>query len=330
MKSTIAQSFIFLLSMLVIFSCDKKQEMPYYGVSIKAPKSLDTGQDDLGAEVLEVLAMSNSFSFLMLNRLFDEDNIESRSFSSLVLIDYLSKYDTNLFKACFPDNKAFESFEPYSESIETIFDYIRSNDSSINLSYYSDSIIYSEIRMELSFPIFDESVHNAEHRAVETPEGDICNIEYFTFKKNMGVYKADGFDAYELPIGNKSYSLLLIEPKKDILDYIKTFTEKDYMKIIENMDYNINTLSFPDISQDVVYKITPRADPLETSITYNIESNLRILRPTLAEIEARGLRTKPGIETKTEEECIERPFIYMLISKASNGVLYTGLYSYSQ
>ncbi len=334
MKSIIFQFLIALIISSIFIGCGKKSENLEYGVSIKAPKLNNSDSLSLSKESLNVLRISNNMNFILKNSLIQNiDDTLNYSFSSLGFIDNISSLEKS-----FTDNFLFkyeiDNLEDFNSEINNIKGFISNKDSLIILESQvieSQNNKKTEIKQGIAFPIFDENILRPKQKKFTSIRNEILRKEFFIFKKSLEIYNSQDLSAIEVPIGNNNYSLLFIQPKNiDIIEYTKKFNEEEYLLIINNLKKEIISFSFPDISHN--YKLDlPLPNLINDSLSpikITLNSSLKIIKPTRAEIKNRisSIENNLPTSTKTEIYNFNSPFLYIIRSKNSNGILYFGLF----
>lgn len=334
MKSIIFQFLIALIISSIFIGCGKKSENLEYGVSIKAPKLNNSDSLSLSKESLNVLRISNNMNFILKNSRFNnhKDTINF-SFSSLGFIDNISSLEKS-----FTDNFLFkyeiDNLEDFYSQTDKIKGFISNMDSLIileSLIIESQNKINTEISQNISFPIYEENILKPKQKKFTSIRNEILRKEFFSLKTSMDIWNTQELTAIEIPIGNNNYSLLFVQPKNiDIIEYAKKFSEEDYLLIINNLKKEIISFSFPDISHEYKYELKlpnlSNDSILSSKITLN--SSLNIVKPTRAEIKSQALSIENNLPktTKTEIYNFNSPFLYIIRSRNSNGILYFGLF----
>lgn len=319
MKPIIFQFLIFLFISNLFIGCGKKSKNIEFGVSIKAPKLNNSDSLSLSIESLNVLRISNNMNFILKNSLIQREDTSNFSFSSLGFIDKINSFDKG-FVDSFLLKYEIDNLEDFNSGIINIKDFISNMDSLIRLDSQA-----------IKFPIFDENILKPKQKTFTTIRNKNLKKEFFSLKKTLEVYNNQELTAIEIPIGNNNYSIIFIQPKNiNIIQYVKKFNEEDYLVIINNLKNEIISFSFPNISHSYELKF-PLPNLSQDSLFSNkisLNSSLNIIKPTRAEINSRisSIENNLSISTKTEIYNFNSPFLYIIRSKNSNGILYFGLF----
>lgn len=334
MKSIIFQFLIVLIISSFFIGCGKKSENLDYGVSIKAPKLNNSDSLSLSKESLNVLRISNNMNFILKNSRFNnhKDTINF-SFSSLGFINNINSLEKS-FSDNFLLKYEINNYEDFYSQIDKIKDFISNMDSLIileSLIIESQNKINTEISQSISFPIYEENILKPKQKKFTSIRNEILRKEFFSLKTSMDIWNTQELTAIEIPIGNNNYSLLFVQPKNiDIIEYAKKFSEEDYLLIINNLKKEIISFSFPDISHEYKYELKlpnlSNDSILSSKITLN--SSIKIVKPTRAAIKSQALSIENNLPktTKTEIYNFNSPFLYIIRSRNSNGILYFGLF----
>lgn len=335
MKSSNILFFGLLFLSAVIVSCNKNNQENNYGVSISAPKMIGTAAEVFSEENIKILRMGNSFNFLLLNQPFaNSDSSYNFSFSSLgILYNIYSIEDENYLNQL-SDKFDISDTATLFENISTIKKLISSIDSTIKIDFSSISDKFKKIKIyeKIEFPIFYEEVLRSKRQTFFTSSNEKKSLEFFTIKRELGVYSDNNFNAVDMSIGNENYSLLLIVPKDgNINSFVKYFSEKDYKTIIEGLSPKIISLSFPNISNISDYSLLLPLISLDSTYklsSLQINSEIKIVKPTPAELKQRktDIDNKLKSSTKTEKYTFNRPFLFIIRGKNSNSILTTGVF----
>ncbi|MFV0500388.1 MAG: serpin family protein [Bacteroidales bacterium] len=334
MKSIIFQFLIALIISSIFIGCGKKSENLKYGVSIKAPKLNNSDSLSLSKESLNVLRISNNMNFILKNSLIQNiDDTLNYSFSSLGFIDNISSLEKS-FADNFLLKYEIDNYEDFNSEISNIKSFISNIDSLIKLESQvieSQNNKKTEIKQGIAFPIFDENILRPKQKKFTSIRNEILRKEFFSLKTSMDIWNTPELTAIEIPIGNNNYSLLFVQPKNiDIIEYAKKFSEEDYLLIINNLKKEIISFSFPDISHEYKYELKlpnlSNDSILSSKITLN--SSIKIVKPTRAAIKSQALSIENNLPktTRTEIYNFNSPFLYIIRSRNSNGILYFGLF----
>lgn len=334
MKSIIFQFLIALIISSFFIGCGKKSENLEYGVSIKAPKLNNSDSLSLNKESLNVLRISNNMNFILKNSRFNnhKDTINF-SFSSLGFINNINSLEKS-FSDNFLLKYEINNYEDFYSQTDKIKGFISNMDSLIileSLIIESQNKINTEISQNISFPIYEENILKPKQKKFTSIRNEILRKEFFSLKTSMDIWNTPELTAIEIPIGNNNYSLLFVQPKNiDIIEYAKKFSEEDYLLIINNLKKEIISFSFPDISHEYKYELKlpnlSNDSILSSKITLN--SSIKIVKPTRAAIKSQALSIENNLPktTKTEIYNFNSPFLYIIRSRNSNGILYFGLF----
>lgn len=330
-------SFIVLIIfLLVIISCNKKSSDSNYGVSISAPKMLNSPSVELNEDNLNTLKAANNINFKLLsNILSNSDSCFSFSISSLNFLQYISQINADpKFLSSFNESFDIISEEKLMKDVADVYGLIKSIDSTIKIDGYIETNNLrkkQQIYQSISFPIIEENILKPKKIDFITLNNTKKNIEFYSIKRNIGVFNSTNFLAIDMPIGNENYSLMLIQPKEEFISFCKSFAENQYRTILDNINEQISTIVFPNISGKSNFNLRLPNFSLDTSLnlgTILIESKIEIIKPTRAELKIKNSNIKDKLETsgKTEKFLFNKPFIFILRSRISNGILLSGAF----
>lgn len=339
--------FILLLCFALVCSCNKKNQDNGYGVSISAPKLVGTPAEAFSADDINTLKMTNSFNFLLLNQ---ADTLSSFSFSPISISKYIFELKDKNYSQSFCKKFSIQDVNMLFESINSIKDIIGSIDSTIEIEsqehFTQDSTLV--ISQKFNFPLMYKDALHTSHKMFKSPvlstekKNDLRKkkkekenqkqLEFFTLNNTFSSYDNEDISVCDIPIGNGNYSLMLIGVKKtDIFAFAKTFTEKDFKNIIDNLkDQNIQ-VSFPNLTQKTssIFSLPQLTfDSAYKTPSIIIHSKVRILKPLEEEIKV--LSSDEGdqntIEQTLQSYLFNKPFMFLIRGKSSNSVILSGIF----
>jgi len=334
MKASNIFFFALLFLSVVIVSCNKNNQENDYGVSISAPKMIGTPAEVFSEDNINILKISNSFNFLLLNQPFAHlDSSYNFSFSPLGILYNVYRIEDENYLNQFSNKFDISDTATLFENISTIKKLISGIDSSIKIDFSStlDKSKKMKISEKIEFPIFYEEALKVKKQPFFTSK-EKKSLDFFTIKRELGVYSDNNFNAVNMSIGNENYSLLLIIPKNgNINSFVNSFSEKDYKTIIEGLTPKIISLSFPNISNISNYSLLLPLISLDSAYklsSLQISSEIKIIKPTPAELKQKktDIDNKLKSSTKTEKYTFNRPFLFIIRGKNSNSILTTGVF----
>lgn len=335
MKASNIFFFALLFLCIITISCNKNNQEINYGVSISAPKMIGTPAEVFSEENINTLRIANSFNFLLLNQpLKNSDSSYNFSFSSLGILENIYKIDDEKYLNQLSDKFGIIDTALLFDNITTIKKLISTIDSTIKIdnSYsYKNSKTIS-ISQKIEFPIFYEEILKSKKQAFYYLNGENKALEFFTFTRELGVYSDGSYNAIDISIGNENYSLLLIKPKDgNINKFVNNFTEKDYKTIIEGLNPQITTISFPNISNSSTFPLSlPNLslDSIYKLTSIPVNSEIKIIKPNPAELKQRktDIDNKLKTSTKAEKYLFNKPFLFIIRGKSSNSILSIGIF----
>ena len=328
-------SALFIICFLNI-SCNRNNKETDYGVSISAPKMIGTSAEVFSEEHISTLKKSNSLNFLLLNNFSsNSDSSYNFSFSPLGVLHSIYNIKDENYIELFNEKFDISDTTVLFNNILTIKKLISEIDSTIKIGNSITTNVSKEISIsqKLEFPLVYEGILKTRRLTFNVNEKEKNLIEYFTIKGNFGVCNDKSYLAFDIAIGNGNYSLLLIQPKDiDIKHFSSNLSENDYKTIIESLVEQMITVSFPDISNNSVYPLT--LPNISSDSTYkpkylSINSEIKIIKPTPAELKMRKSNIDNQIQTssKTEKFIYNNPFIYIIRGKSSNSILAMGIFN---
>lgn len=336
MKASNIFYFALLFLCFVTVSCNKNNQEINYGVSISAPKMIGTPAEVFSEENINTLRIANSFNFLLINQPFkDSDSTFNFSFSSLGILQNIYKIEDEKYLDQLSDKFNIIDTALLFDNITTIKKLISTIDSTIKIenSYSSKNSKIISFSQKIEFPIFYEELLKSKKQAFYYINGENKALEFFTFTRELGVYSEGSYNAIDISIGNENYSLLLIKPKDgNINKFVNNFTEKDYKTIIEGLNPQITTISFPNISNSSTFSLSLPNLSLDTSYMLNsisVNSEIKVIKPNPSELKQRktDIDNKLKTSTKAEKYIFNKPFLFIIRGKSSNSILTIGVFA---
>lgn len=336
MKASNIFYFALLFLCFVNISCNKNNQEINYGVSISAPKMTGTPAEVFSEENINTLRIANSFNFLLINQPFKNgDSTFNFSFSSLGILQNIYKIEDEKYLDQLSDKFNIIDTALLFDNITTIRKLISTIDSTIKIdnsfsSKNSKTILFSQ---KIEFPIFYEEILKSKKQAFYNINGENKALELFTFTRELGVYSEGSYNAIDISIGNDNYSLLLIKPKDgNINKFVNNFTEKDYKTIIEGLNPQITTVSFPNISNSSTFSLSLPNLSTDTNYKLNsisVSSEIKVIKPNPAELKQRktDIDNKLKTSTKAEKYIFNKPFLFIIRGKSSNSILTIGVFA---
>lgn len=323
-----------------IFSCGKNNETEFYGVSISAPDLSKNNNDISFGEYVDLLRMSNGLGFDIFRNSFSKDSsCNNMGFSALFLYRdwYLSNYDRDYLNriadfASINDTSSVQMCERLNE----IEDLVLPIDSSINLSFVTsvenkDSLKFNQ---SFEFPLVYEDALKTKSLKFFLNDTLSQEREFFSLSENFNCVLTEKELVAEIPIGNGSFSLMMITPLQlSWRNYAASLSEEKYIQLIESLEKRNTTIIFPAFEDfcESIRLYPPLQAVISDSATPSniiVDINLKFRQPNEALLQSmqKTLGEKIINTGNGEPIVFDKPFIFIIKENNSRMVLLQGTY----
>jgi len=327
---------VLLCLALVFLSCGKGSKPEDYGVSISAPKHLGTPSERFSADQVQLLRITNSLSFHLLNQIYTStDTIFPFSYSTLGFLQNLYTLTDTTYQRVLEQHYSISDSQAFVQNISDLLSLVSDIDSTIKESTQvqpSKTSPYSDLVQELQIPFPYEGMLNPIQSNFTLMDSSQRQMNFYEISSRFGFFRSETELCLDIPVGNENYSLMILEPMdKDIKTFAQTFTESKYKEIVEKLSYQVLRISLPELKQSTIFSLhfpTINNHTPHERKSCLLTTRVSFLMPTRAmlEHEETDIDTKLRSNTKTEHHILSRPFLYILRSKNTNTILHLGIF----
>lgn len=337
MKRCLLLFVVSICAVAVLFACSGKQETEYYGVSVSAPSLSVLSDESSLNDYLPLFGMSNGLGCDIFRSSASVDSgSNSFAFSSLFLYKdwYLSGADREYLNSIANLSTSLDTSENVMcRSLTNLSNSLQSVDSTLLIVSSIDSSQEGVLRFVQRFeiPLFYDEALQTEKSVFQIDDTSSRELDFFELSGSFMCSFSDNESVVEVPVGNGSYSLLLIMPLRLSLPcYVGAFSEMKYMEIVKSLEKRSFSLRIPDFS-DFETEISVSLPYANEFLVPNIHTScaFNIRKPKEAELHSYKQTLTEKMEQSGSGETLsfERPFVFLLREKSSRAVLLQGVFA---
>lgn len=336
MRKLLLCSVLLICGLAVLSACSEKRNSEPYGVSVSAPSLASLSDSSHFADYLPLFGMSNGLGCDILSSSALNDSFAvSFAYSSLFICRDLYLTGTNReyvnrIAALSGINDTSEAL--MCEKFETILNNLFSVDSTLQIVSFLDSS-QTDIKrfvQRIEVPLFHEDALQTLKSDFYDEDSIVGNFEFYKLSGSFACLISEYEAAIDIPVGNGTYSLLLIMPlQQPLRRYVAMFSEKKYAEVVKGLEKRNICVCFPTfdtLESDMKFSLPYADDSLSSEVRTYCSFNIR--KPKEAELQSykRTLSERMERDNCGEYLSFDHSMIFMLRETSSRAVLLQGVF----